>query len=817
MQPQTVPNGHDPLSTGRAAAGEFAMQPDAAVAQVLLAAAPAAAEAEPGAQAPARLLMERPTYIVALGGAGRRIATRAKADLIERFGCLPANVVIHAFDGADDPVSVRERRHGEVVMLERAAEYFLLEPVPLGGIKLARDRHPEIVACLGPRLDRIWRAVIQDGCAQERPQGFLQFVWNAAFIRRTLQGAVHSLVQRDGSLRAEVSARPGINVVVCGSAPGAQASGAMLPLGFMLRDALSQLGGLGGTSTVIAMVVLPQAFHGVRNTNFGGNTHGFFLELDAAMRGGGIDERYRGGVRVLDQQAPFEQVLVLDGVDEEGRAWAGLDDVCEVGARAVNLLLGSAIGSQVVFNALNNQGVLHDLSCGGYGTYLGSVGQAAIRFPAQWTADRCTLRSARELALAMLVGEAAQPALPGFKALAVQLRLSEAGAPPSIEVARPPSLDQASPEEKPDLARRLIHNFVEKRLHAALFEQIQRNQGRATAALRKQLDDELDRAGASGSLAAVSAGAAAALALLATAVADAQTESELLAGRLAAAREAQDAASRALDAAAGSFRLGRKVATDKACDRYLATSAEVIRLWFDQRAASGAAAVLREAGEHAAERRRQAEAALASLRRATELLDRRAAEMAGLATPGHELNLAENELVEQLYAAHAPDLVTLSRTIAAAEPLLAWGGASAETLAARVVACAAPAFEPIRRITVEQVLASVYPERSARQWISRLGELAAAAWNLNPALLPGEGLAEFVTVGVPDAACSLFKGCGETLVSTHDPERIVVLRAVYGASYDVLQQARAWREAFEARRGAELFHLVRSVPVREVQ
>jgi hypothetical protein len=105
-------------------------------------------------------------------------------------------------------------------------------------------------------------------------------------------------------------------------------------------------------------------------------------------------------------------------------------------------------------------------------------------------------------------------------------------------------------------------------------------------------------------------------------------------------------------------------------------------------------------------------------------------------------------------------------------------------------------------LSVEDVLALRWSERSAQQWISRLETLAAGAWNPDRALLKGGGveLASFLTLGVPDASRSIFGDSDRTLVSTYDPERIVALRTVYGGSFDALKPAAQWQRAL-ARTG----------------
>jgi hypothetical protein len=189
------------------------------------------------------------------------------------------------------------------------------------------------------------------------------------------------------------------------------------------------------------------------------------------------------------------------------------------------------------------------------------------------------------------------------------------------------------------------------------------------------------------------------------------------------------------------------------------------------------------------------------LEQARALLSTREAELARLAVGRSEINLATPELVARLYAQYRTDPTALVRQAAGSgEGMLAWSRLSADEVAAQLTAVAEQPFRPMREITVEDVLAVQWDDRSAQQWISRLADLAAGAWNLDQARLPdgGAAMASFLTIGVPDATESIFANCGHTLVGTHDPERIVALRTIYGASFDTLKGADDWQRAYEA-------------------
>ncbi len=261
---------------------------------------------------------------------------------------------------------------------------------------------------LGDDLFRIRRTSIQDGAAGERTQGLISLMWNVPLVARQIETVIRRLVERNDDLRHDVADRSGINVVIVGSACGGQNSGGMLDLTYLVREALLAVGELGESSRVIGLVVLPGAFPGVRGPNFDANTHAFSVELDYLQAGGGFRARYPGGIQVASKEPPFDLVFVFDGVDERGKAFANHEEVCELAAQTIGLLLSTEVGAREIFTAVNEGGVLQGTSPAGRGTYLGTAGQAIIRFPAGPTADRCTVRLAGEIAEACLAAEPAE-------------------------------------------------------------------------------------------------------------------------------------------------------------------------------------------------------------------------------------------------------------------------------------------------------------------------------------------------------------------------------------------------------------------------
>ncbi len=751
-----------------------------------------------------RVRLAQPLLFLALGGTGRQLATRAKAELIERFGHVPENALFLAFDSAADPITVRTNRNGRVIELARDGEFFLLDRVPLLGIKRNLERHPDIAGRLGADLNRIHRTSIHDGTAQERPQGLLALMWNAPTVVRLLNNAVRRLVERSDDLRHAHDGRSGINVVLAGSSCGGQNSGAMFDLAYLTREALLGLGDLGESSRITGVVVLPAAFPGVRGPNFGPNTYAFFLELDALMQGAGFHASYPGNLRVDSTEPPFDTVFVLDGVDERGKAWANLEEVCDLGAQALMLLLTTDLGAREIFAALNELGVLHRVSPAGRGTYLATVGQAVIRFPAQQVADRCALRLAAAMAETCLTDTAAElpptAALAGGEALRERLRLNAHGAPFQVSIVLPASVEQAPAEEQPGLARTLVVNYLQKRIYDEAFGQIKTTAGQLIADLIAELNSGLRSAVATGRATIVTNWLHRAHESLQAEYTRLLAEAERLAAEANSSQRALDAASSGLDQAAGAIFFLRKGQMRAALTRYLDAASQLARLRLEQRVAEAAAEVIYAGLREMRQRSQQASEAALRLTQVRDQLIAHEAELARRAISRSEINLASEELVVQLYAQHSSDPVALAPQVTAlAGGLLEWGSLTPAALADHLVGLADGAFRPVRAITVEDVLGMRWDERSAQQWIGRLTDLAAAAWNLDRALLPdgGANQASFLTIGVPDATSSIFGNGGYSLVSTHDPERIVALRTIYGASFDTLKPAQGWQRDYE--------------------
>lgn len=760
--------------------------------------------------------LDRPLLIVACGGSGHQIAVEIKAIFLENLGQLPENFQILTFDSADDPASRWDSRHGRSVELERESEFFLLKPVPLARIKRMRHRHPEIVERLGDQLDRVHRVSIHDGAAQERLQGLLSWMWNAAWVYPLIRQSVRQLAERHKDVQHEIDNQSGMNVALVGSLCGGQGSGSLLDAAYFVHEALAELGELIDQSRIVGMFVLPGAFAGVDGPNLLPNSYAFGRDLNALMQGKGLRSSYPGGLRIDSQEAPFHYIYLLDGVDEQSRTWPNRDEVCGLGGRALWLLFASEMGMQAIGAAVNKQSVLHQVSPEGFGSYLGSVGQAVIRFPAGQVARRCGVRQASAMIsdhfLAPASREVAPESLAGLGISVVQerLKLNRDGAPYQVQLLSPLGLDQAPAEEVPALVRTVYTNYQQRRVYDDFFSQMA-----ATAADLKQeseslLTGRLEKLLAEGRLTRAEAWLAAVQKRTGEQHSVVLGQLEHLAEQIGHAQSLLDQCDVGLDQAAESLFFLRGSRMRKALAAYLEAANDLLGLRVQQRQAELTGEVLHQVEKWCNAQLRRVETAIARLRQVQERLTSQEAELARYTVSRNEVNLADDALVESLYDSYAGAVENDARQAAGqGGGVLAWAQYTPEQLADALVGLADHAFAPLRAISVEEVLKRRWDDRSARQWISRLQGLAAAAWNLDRSLLPGgAGLAEFITLGVPDASDTIFANSGVTLASTYDPERIIALRTVYGASLDALKPAALWQRSYELTGNSAVLHIL---------
>jgi hypothetical protein len=107
-------------------------------------------------------------------------------------------------------------------------------------------------------------------------------------------------------------------------------------------------------------------------------------------------------------------------------------------------------------------------------------------------------------------------------------------------------------------------------------------------------------------------------------------------------------------------------------------------------------------------------------------------------------------------------------------------------------------FAPIQVMDIETVITERSAEMTPRARRQQLFLLATPSWSVDRARLPegGATLTRIEVMGVPNSAETLFAEEG-TLVSTHDPHRLVALVVVAGAPQVALQQYDRYQQSLE--------------------
>jgi hypothetical protein len=772
---------------------------------------PAASQATETA---ASVRLRRPVLIIGVGGTGCKVATHLKAQLLDIYGQLPTNLCLVALDSAEDPITARSHRLGKVVKLEKDSEFYLFEKVPVVGIKRKPQRHPIYLGRLGDNIHHLKRAYIKDGAEQMRLAGLLALLWNSPQVERALYNALHRLTKQHKELHTDLEQDHSIQVFIVGSTAGGQGSGAMLDIAQLVREKLLALGNLGEGSSVVGLLLQPSAFYEKENLQMQANAMAFTRELNELMVGQHkFTTLYPTGTTITWAEQPFDHVLIFEGINEHGQSWAGTDAICELMAQTLALFAGSPIGMREIGTMVNQRGVLHNITEGGFGTYLATAGVAMIRFPRRELAQRCAIRQAVGICDHFLTSgraethAASQPSTSGFlidlAALRDLLSRTPQGAALYVRIAPPAGFDQGAIEELPAQARLLVDNYTQRRLYAGLFAQITENGTTLQEQTQQALETELHRLLAEGRLAQAYTWLRQHQTLIQSHRASVVEQLARSAHQVEQGRSATDSLSAALDRIGDGFfhwlpALWRNQMRG-AVQSYLEAASRLAEARLEARLTEELHALLLHLERWLQQKLQLLEQLTRCLREARSRLTTLAATLAQEPQTPNEIVLADTRLVEHFYQTYAyADAVAAQMALAAHGGLAAWAEQRSDQVAQALVQSALAPFAPLLQLSVEEILLQHYQERSPHHWIARLTQLAGGAWNPDRALLQhGNGdLATYLTIGVPDETTSLFNDTGHTLVSLHDPERIVVLRTLYGCSFDALKAFDLWQRAY---------------------
>jgi hypothetical protein len=763
----------------------------------------------------------RPTLFVGLGGTGQRIGVHLKA-LFAAHGGLPDWLRLLVFDTADEPVVVR-LEDGRMVGLEPGTEFVNIGHVPVGRIIRHRQKQRAIAERFGESLTRLPPTVLRHGAKQVRLLGLLALYWHFHEVEEHLQRAVWHLAGRETGQRAVVDTGQGINVFVANSLCGGTGAGTFLDVAFLVRALVDELGDLGDFCQVTGLGVLPSAFPNVDGPFLLPNTVASLMELNHAMTHDDFRTAYPNGRVIEPTSAPFNLYYVVDGVDERGRVWPGINAVCRLAARALYIQMSSQLGRKGENDFDNLDEVLSGIGDDGVGTFLGSVGLSVCRFDAHLVCQSCARRQAvrliREGWLRPADGKAASQAMASFwetgrldpEPLTASLAMDGEGVPIGVDLALPGNVRRLPLSQQAQETVAYVEGYRTARLEGTFRAAIEVQRRERSAALTADLQRQAARMAGD-----PAAGVYEARAMLAALKAQLEKARSVLherrvelEGQAQQYDEDMNHRQAALLRAGATGLLARSSRIKTAQRHYLQAAAAACRARLSCDLCDAALQVLDSLVRVRGELSTSLERLSDRLQGAARLLD--APPAASDDSLLADLELSDPAYVAGLYERCAPDLGdTAALCLAGGGSLLDWADRPAAELAAWVERGSTQPFEPLLERDVETALQEradeVSPE-ARRLWML---ERATPSWNLDRSRMDdgGAGLVSVTVLGVPDEHDSLFAEQGEMLVSTHDPQHIIALRATVGAPYTALQQFPAWRRAYEQMRGSRPLHVL---------
>jgi hypothetical protein len=771
----------------------------------------------------------RRTLVIGLGGTGHRVVVQAKAQALQSWGAERVERVIKflVFDTAHE--SLTATCNGQPVAMELSSEFVDIGQTPVGKIKRNLDRQAAIQERLGGVMASLPPAVLRNGAKQLRPLGLVAFLWRYAEVEERLRKAIWELAGRRQS-----EGRQGINVFIANSLVGGTGSSTFLDVAHLVRDIFDELGTLADFCYITGVGVLPRAFHGIHGPNLVPNAVASLKELNHCMMRGGFSARYPTGRRVTTAQPPFNIYYLVDGVDEEGHTWRGLDEVCRLAAEAIFLQMGSQVG-QKQENAFDNlDDVLVQQTEEGDGTFCGSFGLASLVFSGPALARTCSARQAVQVIqhglLAPVSWAAADPPQeagatlenlvhaagldPTF--LAERLARDDQGTPLAVDLAVPGWAERLSPQSAPGELARYVRDYERARLGADFKRWLDHNQaqlgGNASQVLSRHLIHLARQAG----LPAAEASLAALLEWIderASRLSARQTEDE---SRLAGlSRELAHLETAFLQSAEGSF-LGRGRRVARAQSAYFGAAQRLYSLRWRAQVTAGVLAVLNHAGRVAREGLDACRAATARLKAARRSLEETAADLSAsspLADGITTRSLSDQALADRLFERHAPPVAdTLATLFSGDSSPLDWHDLSPAQIQAILLDACQPAFQLIAALSVEDAIKmqTDQDDTTPEGYYHWLMQQATPSWNLDRTRLSdgGASLQRIEVLGVPDEADSLYRRHATSLVSTGDRSRLVAFVARMGAAHTAIQHWDNYQATYERARGHVPLHVL---------
>lgn len=765
----------------------------------------------------------RPTIFLLLGGTGQQVGVNVKARILNAFG--PAyrdKIVLLAFDSTEEPFAASVG--DELVRLEPGSEFFNIGQVPIGRIKQNLDRNHAIRERLGAHIDRLPSILRGNGMKMIRPAALVAYHWHYRLIHKELSKAIWRLAGRDVLGPEEIDQEQGMNIYIVGSLVGGTGSGLFLDMAYHVRSLLAELGMQSDYCTVTGLGVLAQAFQGVSRRNLYANGGAALKELTHLMLHENFEATYPNG-RVVDLQvAPFNLFYVLDGVDERGRTWNGIQDVAAMAADGLFVQMASQVGRRGD-NAFDNvDDILLDRTREGEPTYLASFGLGYLEFDAPAVADLFTRRLVVELVASQWLRPADPEAVADATATNLQrttaarmvpaLRTDpETGGEIYIDLPVPTWLIDKRPDAIPAEAAQYVRAYGRVRVGDEMTALIGRNAQRTTDHEREAWDGWL--AGVlfapDFSVNSIAAVIQQAQATLAERTAGGQRRLAELDAEIDSLTLALEQAEKSVAQACGGLPIGRGGRIRQALTACFQTAETLFGLQLQQAELRATLLVWSHVAQHLAGRARAVRFLIDRLFAINETQQQEAgARLRRLQTNGGaRLSLADEEYVNRLYARSRPAQAGLSRWVDPGREALHALTLNKDELEAALLDQLSQSFATVAGMSIEDALRERSGEMSHRARRQQIFQLATPSWSIDHTRLPDGGatLERLEILGVADEANTLFKE-EMSRVSTHDPHRIIAYVMVAGAAPSALQQYDKYEKALAQLRGAFPLHVL---------
>lgn len=762
----------------------------------------------------------QPLLVIGLGGQGHRAVLNLKSHLASVFGRVPDGVRLLVIDIDQENLSVTAGER--TVRLVPEHEVFCIGPIPVASIRKHLGNWPTIEQRLAPALRAIPWVAVANAAQMLRPLGQLAFQWQFPRIQETVRSALWQLASRDNQGRLDgrlVDPGQGFKVFVIGSLVGGTHSGMFIDVAALVRSEMEALGVVADSSMIVGIGMLPGAFRGISAPNLIPNAFHALQELNSVESGTRFTHEYRNGMRVDLTHPPFDLYLVVDGVDERGRAWGSRDHLSRMLSRAVWLLAASRLGEQGDAIMDNFLALLHGYSQDGQARIFGSIGCAEIVFPAPTVIRLCAARSGRHV-IARLLQSAWQERVDedagvwcqtlGLSpdALLGALARDENGALMAVDLAMPSFLTATPDDQTPQTAIQYVADYHRLRVQDDYRRDCWRNAETLAEAATTGLADRAENTVRTPGLGMGHAQRV--LAQVAETLSAWQGQiNEQRRSRLSDVAQLELEADQAADAlrrAALSLWPLRRGRITSACEKYFQVSQELESARLEAMLLDRAGAVLSQVQDEARDLGREYATVDARLRAvATRLAAIERAEQQALQDQASHplLSLVDDAMVDRLYADHNSGVDAAAQAVlATAKPTTRnWASATDDALTEAILRVASQPFNAISQVTAEQAV-QWRSEISPMQRRAALLEDALPSWTYDAVRLKdGEDPHRIVLVGVEDQARSIY-GADEvssiSVVSTGDPHAITALTLAAGLPVTALQAWPEWQRITES-------------------